>query len=522
MKLKGLTFGKAFFYLGWSMKDSVPDNIDRNRLLFRRQFLLSSSEFIPTEYWRSIAVGDEWFLSIHSDLPSYEFKNDRIHAILLGIAIDVNHPDLQEEEILSGLCGDNKVLQELPESTHFLGGRWACIVFHKKESIIFHDACGFRSVYYHAKTRTIGSSPQIIKEQVHLKEVDDPEIHRFYHQKSFRRKEGAWLGPGTKYEDCLRLMPNHFLKFQEMKAVRFYPHNDILSTGSYEDILLESTRIMKNSFAAFTKKMPLLQPVTSGWDTRVLLAASKNCKQSIDFFIDTFNKLNDTHEDVVIASSLSDQFDLGMVIRKPKENQFPTWFIDLLSRNNTHFFAPKNRWIIFNHLISGEERILVSGNVGEMGRSHFNKQGVYAEPNRLSASQLAEVYGYKNPPGIFLASLEDWKKSLMLLEHKNWSLLDFLYWEQKMGVWGANFRSHQDIAVDEVSPFNNRRLLELFIQVLEAKKRQPGFRFFSDLTSMLWPEVLDFPINPKKRKPWYNRAEKKVRLKIKSWTQGRS
>ena len=83
-------------------------------------------------------------------------------------------------------------------------------------------------------------------------------------------------------------------------------------------------------------------------------------------------------------------------------------------------------------------------------------------------------------------------------QDNGYSLLDLFYWEQRMGHWGGQFLAEQDIAMEEITPYNNRILINSLIQVNYKKRRSPNYTFYQKLIQTLWPEALSEPINPDK------------------------
>jgi hypothetical protein len=78
----------------------------------------------------------------------------------------------------------------------------------------------------------------------------------------------------------------------------------------------------------------------------------------------------------------------------------------------------------------------------------------------------------------------------------NIPILDLFYWEQRMGHWGSQYPQEQDIAIEELSPFNNRNLLLSLLRVPSSERASPDYSFFRKLIGELWPEALAEPINP--------------------------
>ncbi len=65
-----------------------------------------------------------------------------------------------------------------------------------------------------------------------------------------------------------------------------------------------------------------------------------------------------------------------------------------------------------------------------------------------------------------------------------------------MGNWAALCCHERDIGVEELWPFNNLDLLLQVLSIDPAKRKWPSRKFFKDLISLMWPEVLEEKINP--------------------------
>ena len=76
----------------------------------------------------------------------------------------------------------------------------------------------------------------------------------------------------------------------------------------------------------------------------------------------------------------------------------------------------------------------------------------------LSGAKLAALLRYPDE-AFAIATLDGWLAAFQRHGLHGYDPHDFLYWEQRLGNWGAMYPAEQDIAVDEVSPFNNRLIL---------------------------------------------------------------
>ncbi|GAA0226805.1 hypothetical protein GCM10009000_047300 [Halobacterium noricense] len=78
------------------------------------------------------------------------------------------------------------------------------------------------------------------------------------------------------------------------------------------------------------------------------------------------------------------------------------------------------------------------------------------------------------------------------------SPMNLLYWEQRMGRWGALAPREKDIAIRGVSPFSNYNLLLTVLSVDSARLSPPNHDLISGVIEEKWPELRRYTVNPSK------------------------
>ena len=73
-----------------------------------------------------------------------------------------------------------------------------------------------------------------------------------------------------------------------------------------------------------------------------------------------------------------------------------------------------------------------------------------------------------------------------------------LYWEQRLGNWGAARNSESAIAIEKLDPYDSHLLMETFLGVDEKYRnyKESPCVFFGEMIRSMWPELLELPINP--------------------------
>jgi len=78
------------------------------------------------------------------------------------------------------------------------------------------------------------------------------------------------------------------------------------------------------------------------------------------------------------------------------------------------------------------------------------------------------------------------------------NVMALLYWEQRLGNWGAIRNSESLLAIEKIDPFNSHMLYETFLGVDEKYRNYQEIpcTLFREIIRSMWPELLRWPINP--------------------------
>jgi hypothetical protein len=302
---------------------------------------------------------------------------------------------------------------------------------------------------------------------------------------------------------------------ERFEQTRFYPSNTLQLEDVLEIVEMASV-ILQGTMTALTARFDVSMALTAGWDSRVLLAASKHVREDVEYFVYRHGTMADNHPDIQIPSSIATKFGLRFEVRKPAL-VVPGWFVSMLSHNVTCARVLPKTQMIYHKLITGESRININGNGSEICRNFFDKYGKQANDDVSSVELAMKIYGKKVQSAFAVKELEKWKESFEHTSVERWNILDLLYWEQKMGNWGAQYPAEQDIAIEEISPFNCRQLLEILLSSPKNMRTAPNYLLYEALIRHMWPETLSFPINPLPKGNLLAYLKEKIHRFIPSW-----
>ena len=480
-----------------------------SQLLFRRQFLLGPKAISPTDDWKKNNLGHGLFLSTHPDLDvCIKSRNSNVLAIL-GTVIDALHPYKDLPEIATGILENSSAIWEVLDCTHSLAGRWLIIYQDTENTFVFSDPCGFRQAYYFHSDGEVwcGSQPEIIKLVHPLTWRTEPELVDFLISKNHTVNESVWLGDRTIYNECYHLLPNHYLDLKKSEQVRFYPKHP-LTTLSTTSIVELSSMILQGIFDGVLRQYKVRQALTAGWDSRVLLAASIKYTSDIEYYVDRQGVLPQYHRDIVVPQLLAKRLDLYFKVINSDLNP-PGWFISLQSQNVTGSrVLPKTR-PIYTRLLSADTSIDINGNGAEICRSWYDQYCI-DDNLKIDNDRLPGVTGFVDTQYV-RTIIDNWKQDVTDAEVNDRNILDLLYWEQRLGNWGALYPAEKDIATEEFSPFNCRLLIDTLFSSDRRLRSAPDYKIYRLLIKAMCPKALDIPINPLARRPGGAIWKRKVR-----------
>lgn len=480
-----------------------------NIYLFRRQFILSSNPQFSFESWTNLNLGENIHLSAHPDLEVAQSSFGTIQLTLLGFVINPFEPMKSNQEILDDLVNDAKGFNDILLKTDNLGGRWVIIYKSDNSFKIFHDPCGQRQVYYlkdNENNTLCGSDPSIMNHFVELEEDTTLAISEFVRSAAFEEKENAWIGSGTIYKGVEHLMPNHYLNLSDMTTVRFWPNKPIghLELEKGAELAAE---MLRGSLLAIGNRHKLTLAVTAGWDSRILLAASKDVKDNSVYFVSLTGLEGDNYHDLVVPKRLFKKLGLPFYAQKCDVELDPEFKKNLESNVSMARINLNKAKFIYKYHLDFDGMISVNGNVSEIARTCVRP----LFPMKTTGENIAKL-GYFRYGGLSYVTTQfnKWIDGINeLCEKNNLNIYDMLYWEQRMGNWGAQYPAEQDISIEQFSPFNNRLLLSVLLSVDEKYRKDPNYVLHYKIIEKLWPETLQEPIGKTGRK-------RTIKLKIKN------
>lgn len=485
-----------------------------DRLLYRRQFLIAPEPISGAPGWRRAEVANTYHVAAHPDVDLCQVADGRRSLTLIGFILDPDNPEHSNTEVLEGLLAGTTTARDTLAATERMGGRWALIVSDGDDVLVSGDAGGQRQVAYvrggasSAKVGWCASQPGAIAERLGL--VESPAAAAFLRARKTWDYMVRWFpGDVTLYAEVAILLPNHYLDLRAGTAHRYWPLTSLLAL-TRDEALAESKRLLHGLMAAAQRRFSLALSMTAGWDSRLMLALSRNVHR--DLYVFTLRYADFVHDapDIVVPRALLKKIGVAYNVidcSGPADPAFET----VCERSVAELHGGcGDVWAL--HESCPSDRVCLSGDLAEVFKCFFEPDVKADAP--ITPADLARFDSMENEP----LALDAHARWLSSIPASSIDVRELFSWEQLGGRIQTIYRAGYDLVQDSFAPFNCRRLLVTMLSVERSYRERPQCLILRDLIEDVWPELLSEPVNPPRRP---GRAETLVRVlvKLNIWQQ---
>lgn len=465
---------------------------NQEKYLFRRQFILGPENVFTFPQWKSLQVTAGLYLSTHPDLSvSVASHNDKT-IVLLGYILDPYNPSWTDADIITNLVQKTKSSNDVFDNICHNCGRFVLITHIDGELRLFHDPGAMRQIYYYIDNNNhawLASQPIILANKFDLR-IDDNILADFQQTLLFSDKSDYWFpGTITLYSSIHRLPPNHYFDLRCNKAIRYWPHKRIPQL-SMTKCIDECSRLLQGIMLSTSKRFNLCFGISSGLDSRLLLAASKGVANKIQFFTEKPRGMDKENPEIAIPRNVMKNLGLNHKIITLAE-KLPPNFEHILSKNI--MAAKKNKGInvytIKHQLMPNEDNFaVVYGNLSEISKRDRFRFPIVPKfiLNAALLTEMARMTGST----IAFKEFGNWLDEVKELTQYNVNVLDLMHWEHRVGSWAAMSFSEYDIAFDTVCPYSCRAYITSMLGVPFRYRTMPDYKLHKAIINNLWPEVL--------------------------------
>jgi hypothetical protein len=427
----------------------------------------------------------------HAKLKVTTADGEAAQVALLGYIVDPDRPDDDDETIVRRLAATAATPAKLHEDIEGTTGRYVLLFRTATATVVTGDAFHFRHIYHAVPDHetVVTSSPKLFLSFFGYELRMNDDKRALLALPEYDHHEGHWYGAEGMDDRLLKLLPNHVLDLvtRKVERVAFRP---LERTEDEAKAIARASATLRGTYDALARRYRLIQPLTAGWDSRLLLAASREHSGRIDYFV--FDRSSGRHDDVRVPAALAERLGLRFAAIEPEPPDEE--FLALYRAEHVMPRVLPKTANISHHYLQGYDATVVNvnGNGGEVARCRYGWGG---RPPSLDLVCECTPYGSKSP--YVNRQMARWYEEALACETElGLRVLDLFLWEQRMGHWGAQYPFEQDIAVEEMSPFNNRGLMLGLLSVDGRERKAPPYTFYRRLIADLWPDVMAEPINP--------------------------
>lgn len=462
------------------------------QLKYRRQFLISKIPIDSLDKWTCLDLGD-LYLYAHPDLEVHNVANQNQRIVLLGNMFDAEVAEKGNVDLVADLLARTGGLNDFLTGARQYAGNYALLYQSDQDMVIMQDALALREIYYCTEDNKIisGSQPNLMLSFAApaFLETNNLDLLDFY--KNYL-KDASWIGDETLYQGVKRLLPNHYLDIRARKVHRYWPNKPVRRLD-LDEAVSQICPYLQGIMKSMANRHSLMLAVTSGTDSRTLLAASRDLREKIYYYINNHNNMGYSHPDIYVPQAMFDKIGIPFHVHDISsdiDEEFKRIYFA-----NTFFRTERLMTSIYNVYFKNHGEKVNITSTGEIGRSRYG-----TADRRLNSYLVAYKLG-QNPRCRYVNT-----QSKKILKELNpvarkfgVNMLTLLYWEQKIGIWGTIVNSESDIAIEELDPYDSHLLCELLLGVDEKYTRydeQPCCVLFQKMIKTMWPELMEWPINP--------------------------
>ena len=403
---------------------------------------------------------------------------------LLGTPIDYRRCDVIREEIVFDSRGlrhrsDQDAITTLEDWLYSFAGTWVAIVVVNGNRRLYVDTNATMGVVFDPASRLVGATAAAI--------LDKTSYVERFRRELFGKMDvlgAGWFIAGlTAHRGVVRLLANHYLDLRDWSIQRHWPRETSIKPCSDEQSSLNRiSEIIERQLGALLRTGSVCCSLTGGYETRALLACSREVRDSLHFATVAFSG---TARDVYLATRLASRFRLKHSIYPERRAEFAEamqWLHD-----HGHCVGGPLVWAHPSTAGLSEYDYFVGGLGGEVARGFFYRVSDESD-SPLNARSLVSRTGLP-PEATVVNAADQWLFGVPRLSSPE--ILDLAYVELRMGPWAfASVYPHQ--YTTEIHPMVCREIYELMFGLPLSSKRINPIR---EIVRLRGPELLQFPVN---------------------------
>ena len=465
------------------------------------QFVLSKSLDTPDGF-ETESLGT-WRLARHPTLPVINLDDASGTRLgwLLGYPI-TPLPELLAHGSTLTVAADVDRLAFVEE----LGGRFLAIFVDEQSPAIYPDAAASYASVFCPSMELAASTPSLIPYEPEtadrldlLRDLDIPFTCNHF-------PFGLTHRHGVE-----QLQPNHHLDLRRWEAVRHGPGAPERGRLTVEESAARVSEIIARHIDAVLERDDAYLPITSGHDSRMILASSRSHRGELGLYTLRIPDANGAR-DVYVAEHIANRLGLeheSIRMIKPDPADLELWSY----RSGCLVGEPRGRQATTTLRSLDRTRVRFNGQVGDLlrvpNRIPGDTEDTVIDVERIAIQSLSEAGGAdfrtKLSPGqrnvvmssMFLERAERWLEGLRGVDA--FTVIDLNYLESAIAPWAGPwaYAEYFDPGFT-LFPMCHREIVDVFLALPEAERRANSLQ--RSLIAQRWPELLDWPFNSAPRR----------------------
>ena len=330
------------------------------------------------------------------------------------------------------------------------------------------------------------STPQLAGDVFSL--ATDDKIRRLLDSRGYFRGSGFLPGNLSPYKELKRLGPNTFLQYEAgaFSIRRFFPRSprrELQTAADKEKLIRQMHELFQQNIALTMKKWDRVSlSLTGGIDSQTTFANARPWWN--DLFIYSFVSKPSEQADAEAASEICSRFGvvhhLYQIPQSPEEIPDYAFLSKVIEQNTSNICKihpnEKRKFIWLER--QNDFDVEIKSDMSEVGRAYTERKyaGVKVPrkmtPRHLTINQaryFLEPWCMHYADAAYRSFMDETGLTGDLF---GYSMHDLVYWEVRMGAWASTSFSSQEYVHEITIPYNNRRLLEMFLRFPEADRKQ--------------------------------------------------
>lgn len=411
------------------------------------------------------------------------FVSSDCEVVIIGLCIDA-HGMIKKEDIASAIVGQtNRAIDAIFAFASRFSGKYIILYSDTNGCYAFGDATCSIPINFAGSLGTdeICLSPFDGMTADYFGYVPDSRLARIR-----KAADPAQTMPGdlTPYTQVKALLPNQYLNMFTGRAIRVKMES--LPTLSFNEIIDRSILLSQNAAAAFAEYYQLICPLTSGYDSRVVLAILCGLPSEVKCFTTVFSSSGEENADIRIAKAICERKGLNHSLFGYDDP--PEEFVEAAEKAAGMVNSRQTIKEAYNFVVNAGSKARINGNIiGQIGKSSVTN----CVPDLLaSASFLACKIHNRDRQCI-----PEMKRYRADLGKSSDLICDMFAYENRCGRWGGQEEALYSLCgMNSLNIFNCRELILYWISI--PRKQRTKKAIHTAMIGKTEPELLNEPFNP--------------------------